>query len=296
MAAPNRASLITKTQKVLKKHFEAVHPPADRLLLEHWLYASVLEDAPGDKADEAFARLQEDYFELNEVRVTTVTELAETFSCLPQPESAGKRVRAVLQAVFEADYNYDLEPLKKQNIGKAIKHLEAYQTQDGASITTPFALAYVTQHALGGHSIPIDQSGLQLLFILGVITESEAEKKQTPGLERAIPKNKGIEFASQLHQFSSEFALSPQSTKLRTIIAEINAEAKDRLPKRKTKKEEEAEAEAAEAAEAKATRKKRAAKKPPAAPVSEAAPAKKSSTKKSSKKTEPKGIARKKPR
>jgi len=241
MATPNRASLITKTQKVLKKNFEAVHPPADRPLLEHWLYACVLENAPFDKADEAFARLQEVYFELNEVRVTTATELAETFSCLPDPLKAGKRVRAVLQAVFEKDYTYDLEPLKKLNIGKAVKTLEDFQTNDSVpvAVASPFSVAYVTQQALGGHSIPADAASLRMLNIIGVITDKEEAKGQTPGLERAIPKTKGIEFASQLHQLSIEFAASPQSTRLRNLISSINAEAKERFPKRKSGKAEE---------------------------------------------------------
>jgi len=272
MAATNRATLISKTHKALKKLYTTHNPPADRPLLEHWLYAVCLENSVHEKADEAFARLVEQYYEWNEVRVTTVTELSQTLACLPDPEDAARRLRGVLAGVFETDYTYDLEELKKQNIGGAVKKIERYKNNDEKAVASPFCVGYVTQHALGGHSIPVDDATLKLLEIIGIISEAEAAKGQAPGLERAIPKTKGNEFAWVLHQFAAELLASPQSTNLRGVITGINAEAKDRLPKRATKKA----APAKKAKAKKATPKKKAAKA--------SAPTKKAATKKTTKK------------
>ena len=93
MATPNRASILTKAHKVLKKHFTPVAPPKDRDVLDALLYACCLENAPHDKADDVFARLQESYFGWNEIRVTTVTELAEAMSDLPDPQAAANSLK-----------------------------------------------------------------------------------------------------------------------------------------------------------------------------------------------------------
>jgi endonuclease III len=229
MSNPNRSELINTTYKVLKEHYQPWQPPADRTLFEHLLYACCLENARPEAADEAFAKLQQTYYDWNEVRVTTVKELAETMSSLPDGAAAAKRLKQALQHIFETHYSFDIEYLKKQNLGKAVKDIEAIRG------VTPFVADYVTQHSLGGHAIPLSQSIIDVLMVLGVVTEAEAKRNRVPGLERAIPKAKGIEFASLLHQLAAEFLQSPASSKLRALLLQIAPDAKERLAKRLAK-------------------------------------------------------------
>ena len=240
----NRTAAIAKVYKVLKKHYKPVAPPADRTVLEHLLYACVLENARFDAADEAFARLKELYFDWNEIRVTTVTELAEGMTGIPDASDAAQRVKRALQSVFESTYSYDLEGLKKQNLGKSEKDLEKITG------TTPFVRAYVTQNGLEGHYIPASRGALEVLYAMGVINDAEADKGQVPGLERAIPKNKGVEFGSLLQQIGADFHASPGSSKLKNILAEVDPDYKDRLTKRQARLEAEAAAQVVAAKEA----------------------------------------------
>ena len=230
MAISRRAALLTKTYKVLKKHYKPVIPPSDRALLEQLLYACCLENAAYEKADEAFARLQHLFFDWNEVRVSTVKELAEVMTGLPKPREAASNVKYALQNVFESLYSFDLEFLRKKNIGKTVKQLE----QCGR--ITPFVIGYVTQNALKGHAIPVDQGVLDTLLILGVISDAEAKKGIVPGLERAIPKSKGVEFGSLVHQLGASYVAARHSQAVRSILLEIEPDAKERLPKRVSKK------------------------------------------------------------
>jgi len=243
----NRSAVIAKVYKVLKKHYKPISPPADRTVLDHVLYACLLENARYEAADEAFARLKELFFDWNEVRVTTVTELAEGMNGISDAAAAAQRVKRALQSVFEANYSFDLEPLKKQNLGKAEKDLEKIAG------TTPFVRAYVTQNALGGHSIPVSRGALDLLYAAGVITSAEADKAQAPGLERAIPKSKGVEFASLLQQAGAELFAAPTSSRVKGILSEIDPEAPKRLA---TRHADQAAAAAAEAAAHKEARDK----------------------------------------
>jgi endonuclease III len=235
MAINNRAALINQTIKIVKKHFKPASVPRERTLLEHFLFACCLENSPHEAADRIYHTLVTDYYDWNEVRVSTIRELAEVMKPLNDPEDAATRLKRILQAVFETHYSFDLEPLKKQNIGQSAKQLAAYNG------STPFSVAFVTQHALGGHSIPVNPGLLESLRVVGVVSDAEAAKGTIPGLERAVPKTKGGEIASLLHQLGVEMARSPYGQTIRKILLEINPDCKDQLPKRQAPKQPEPE-------------------------------------------------------
>ena len=54
MASKNRAALITKVLKVVKKHYKPVAPPKERSLLENLLFACCLENSLHDAAEKVF--------------------------------------------------------------------------------------------------------------------------------------------------------------------------------------------------------------------------------------------------
>ena len=230
MAVSNRAAKLNKLLRVAKKHYQPVRPPADRNVMEHLLYACCLENSNFEPADDAFARLQENYFDWNEVRVTTAVELAESMKSLHNPSDAASRLKKTLHSMFETHYQFDIDHLKKENLGKAVQIISKYK---GIS---PFAVSYVSQNGLGGHAIAIDQATVNLMFIVGVIDEKEAAKMQVPGLERAVPKNKGAEFFSLVHQLAAAFHASPFNNDLRQVLLSIDSHAAERFPKRTRKK------------------------------------------------------------
>ncbi len=210
MASTQRADRFEQLYKALKKHYKPVSPPTDRKVLDHLLYACCLEDATYEAADEAFAKLQQAYFDSNEVRVTTTAELSESMTSLPKAAAAATRIKKSLQSMFEARYSFDIEDLKKANLGKAIDEIAGWQGM------SKYVVDYLTQHALGGHAIPVSRTILDACQTLDLITFAEASKGSLPGVERAIAKSKGIEFASMLHQFGIDFA---GSYKHPTVVA-----------------------------------------------------------------------------
>jgi endonuclease-3 len=246
MAAPSRTTLIAQVTKVLKRHYQSVPPDASRSLLEHVIYGLLLENAPYASADAVLASLLETYFDWNEVRVAAVSDLTEQLRRLPDPGVTAASLRDVLQAIFDATFSFDIEHLRKENLGKAVERLQKLKG------SRPFMVSYVVQAGLGGHSIPLDRGALEAFVVLGVITPAEQATGSVPGLERAIPKNKGIEFGSLLHQLSADFVANPYSPSVQKVLLEINPAAKDRLPKRGKKGEEADKAPKAAPAPAKA--------------------------------------------
>jgi len=242
MSSNNRGDRIQLLQKVLKKYFKPQPVAESRSVLEQLLFAGCLENARHDAAEEAFQRLQELYFDWNEVRVTTITELADALRGLPDAADAAARIKRALQSIFETRYSFDLEDMRKMNQGKAIQELSKFV---GVS---PFMLGYVVQHSFAGHTIPVSQAMMNVLLMTGIVTPSEAGKHQTPGLERAIPKSKGHEFASCLHQLAAENFIQPSNKNIKAILKEAGAVElpKPEPPKpivAKTKKDQPAQAE-----------------------------------------------------
>ena len=283
MSANKRAALIGKLHTALRKHFKAAPAQPTRPLLEHVLYASLLQDAPPDLADEGLAKCEQEFFDWNEVRVTTVTELSQVLSRLPEPLKAAQRLKGNLQAIFEEFYTFDLDHLKKENLGKAVNKFEKMPGM------TPFVLSYTIQHGLGGHSIPVDYSAMVILLSTGIASQTEAMSGKVPGLERAVPKSKAIEFSSLLHQAGIALNKNSKDKKARAVLDTVvkgaskqlddwlasKKAAKKRVVQRKAQEKkaaaEQAAAEAAKKAEvtAPAPPKKKTKKAPAPKPAAE---------------------------
>ena len=291
MSSVSRTSQYAKVTKVLKKHYKPVGCDAQRPVLEHLLFACCLENAHYEPAEATYAALKEAFYDFNEIRVTSISELSEVMSALPNPRSAANRLKRILQAVFEATYAFDLEARRKANLGPTVKWLEKL---DG---TTKFSVAYVVQSALGGHAVPIDSGVLGVLHICELITDKDVRSGVAPGLERAVTKAKGIEFGSMLHQLGADFVANPYSPAVRDILLEIAPDCRDRLPRRRAaKKAKQQQAEQVDAKASAAPSKKSPASRKKKGADDATTPKPKKSAPSSKGKTDSKGISRRKPR
>jgi endonuclease-3 len=232
MAAKSKADLILSLYKFCKKEYPPTLPPSNRTVIENMLYGCCLENSSNEGADEAFAKLQENFFDWNEVRVTTASELAELMKRSTYPKQVAISIKKTLHGIFESYYQFDLDFLRKENLSKAVTQFEKFK---GVS---PFVVNYVSQNGLGGHSIPIDRAMMLLFYTLGIASEAETTGHHITGLERTISKSQGVEFFACVHQFAVAFLSSPFNTKIREQILKLNPDAKDRFPKRGAKKRE----------------------------------------------------------
>ncbi len=223
---PPRGTLVPKLHKALKASYKPFTTDTSRPILDQVLLACCLENAPADAAEKAVARLLETYFDLNEIRVTTVAELAEVLHDLPDPSRAALSLRRALQGVFESTYAFSLDHAKKHSLAHGIKVLE------GLRGVPPFVVQYVASTALGGHLIPLDQGAIAGLWLCGMITRQEYDSGKVPGLDRTISKKAGAEFSSLLHQFGIDVLTNLHGTTVRKVVTAVNPAAKDRFPKR----------------------------------------------------------------
>jgi endonuclease III len=179
--------------------------PEPRPVLEQFIYAICREGVTRELADRAFRALREQYFDWNEVRVSSPRELAETMDCLPDAEGRGQRVIDFLQEVFETTFSFDLEGLQKKGVKLAAKQLSRFQA------ASEFVVSSVVQQSLGGHAIPLDTSSMRVLHRLGLIeTETDDSEATRASLEHQVPKSKAAVFSDTISAVAYDYCFDEE--------------------------------------------------------------------------------------
>ena len=248
--ASDLQSLCKKLVTLLKKHYKPAGHKKDRNVLETMLYAVCLENATQETADAAYERLHSAFHDLNEIRVSTYYELTPVFDGLSEPDARAARVRAILQYVFEINFDFDFEPLKRKTLELAEKQLQKIR------FITYFIQAHTLHVALGTHMIPIDDHMRDAAVWLGLATPGGSTAEASEGLKAAILKSDAPVFCHYLRAFASDPRLLPHFTKPKPPaegfdVAEMLDRAEDLLT---------AAAKAAKAKPAKSAARKPAAK------------------------------------
>jgi endonuclease-3 len=216
----NMAATINK-QRLLMQLFSAVPRAMEvkeetgtkaepRPVLEQFLYALCREGTTRAAADRAFRRLQENFFDWNEIRVSSVREVADHLDGLPHPETRAHKIISFLQEVFETTYSFDLESLHKKGLKLAAKQLSRYE------VAGDYHVSWVIQQSLGGHSLPLDEPSLRVLRRVGLAEEEGADLEALrTSLEHQVPKAKGPLFTDLISNLAAEFcwAREPQCSR-----------------------------------------------------------------------------------
>ena len=168
MVAANRSKsadkheVCRKVAVLLKKTYAASPPKQELPVLETLLYAVCLENSTPEQAGAVYARLLNAFHDLNEVRVSSISELLPLFVDLSDPEWRAARVKCALQYVFETNYAFDFESLRRKTADLATKQLSKIPS------LSPFVRTYVMQHCLESHVLPIDDRMHAVLVWLGL--------------------------------------------------------------------------------------------------------------------------------
>jgi endonuclease-3 len=198
-ATINKQKVLTHLFSSLKKHRETPEQEQGPVL-EQLLYGICREDATREQADVAFKGLQSDFFDWNEVRVSSPHEVAEALGDLPDAEKRAERIIALLQEVFEATFSFDLESMHKKGLKMAVKSLARYQG------VNEFTTSWVVQHSLGGHAVPLDTVSLRVVQRLGLIDRDQEDREAIrTSLEHLVPKAKGPAFSELLSYVGHEY-------------------------------------------------------------------------------------------
>jgi endonuclease III len=165
MKTSDRQTVVRKVTAVLKKKYGRAVPKDNRPVLESLLYAICLENTSQQAAEEALEKLLGSFHDLNEIRVSSITEIEAILVNLPAPEWKALRIREALQFTFEKYYSFDLDVLKRKTMDVAEKQLSKI------AYITPFVQSYVVQNCLASHAVPVDDVSREVLQWMGLVAQ-----------------------------------------------------------------------------------------------------------------------------
>lgn len=292
----DKSKIIAKLVKRLKKEFGATPKREQLPVLESMVFSVCLENSTYEAADAAFDRLKTEFFDWNEIRVSTITDLEPVFEGVHEPEWCAMRVRYLLYYVFDHQFSYDFDGLKKKPMELSQKQLSKIKH------LTPFSRNYIVQKSLGSHIIPVDDRMTRTAVWLGLIPVGADEENAAELLKGIIRKVDGPEFFWLLKSLSvsknadviQELSPSGDHPDLQFDLADaesrlddvLSGRARKRLAAQKRSAEKKAEAEKT----ARAAKKKAAAR----AAAKKAAIKKKTTTKKKTAARKKSTVAKKK--
>jgi endonuclease-3 len=258
MATQSKAQFLTDVYTLLKRRYK---PKADRgasrlSVLKAVVYGICHEDTTREQANQALSRFKDEFFDWNEVRVSSLDEIRESLAGIPEPADRARRIRRFLRQLFNRTYGFSLDALAKKPLKEALKVLQTYD-----AFSSDYVTATVIQQALGGHAIPIDKDTRRVLQRLGISESTITDHRAV--LERAVPKNRGAEFLDLLEDLANDTCVAGEPQCPRCELRKICAFALAR-------KQEEPEP-AGRATKSRATKEKDTGKSPQSTEV-EAAP------------------------
>lgn len=174
------------------------------------------------RAERALGRLQSSMVDLNELRVSTPSELVELLGTnFPYATEKAEAIIKVLNQIFDRYNGLDLRPLVNQSKRDARQVLLELDGMDAASA------AGVMLFSLDGHAIPVDEVTLAVLRNEGLV-DPEADVSEVQAfLERNIPSANAQSFTTLLRSWSEDQAkrIGPRLFKTHRKRASATVEA-----------------------------------------------------------------------
>lgn len=208
MKASDRQAVIRRVTSLLQKRYGRSVPKSNRDVLQTLLFGITLENASHEAAEAALANLIGGFHDLNEIRVSSITELEGLLAGVPQADWKALRIREALQFTFEKYYNFDLEPLRRKTMDIAEKQLAK------VAYLTPFARNYVLQQSLGSHVVPVDDATRVVIQWLGLAAPDTDNDSSAEEVKSAVRKPDAPMFCHLLRalvtdrRYAGTFAMS----------------------------------------------------------------------------------------
>ncbi|MFM7162814.1 MAG: hypothetical protein ACKO3P_20885 [Planctomycetaceae bacterium] len=179
----DKSEVLRRLTALLKRTYPGPTPRKDLPVLETLLFAVCLEDATVEQAEVAYQHLLKSFPDLNEARVSSITELQQVMANQSDPAWRALRVKSLLQHSFDAHYAFELEGLKRKTSELAIKSLGKIPSLSW------FVRGYGLQQALESHALPLDSRMLGVLVWLALVEPETGAEEAAEQLRSHVRKS-----------------------------------------------------------------------------------------------------------
>ncbi|HAD57640.1 MAG TPA: hypothetical protein DCG12_00140, partial [Planctomycetaceae bacterium] len=196
--ASDKTQACKKLTSLLQRTYSRSLPKLKMPVLETMLFAVCLEDNTWEKAEAGYDKLLRSYFDLNEIRVSSVSEIETTLSELKGADWKGLRIRSILRYVFESTYSFEFEKLSKLTLESAQKRLKKID------FLSPFVASFTLQQVLGSHVVCLDHIAHRLAIHLGIVPVDSSIEDASEFLKAGVKKSDAFAFAHLLRQMATD--------------------------------------------------------------------------------------------
>lgn len=196
--ASDKTSACKKLTTLLQKDYGKSLPKQKLPVLETMLFAVCLEDNTWTDAEAGYDKLIKSYFDLNEIRVSSVSEIERTLGNLRNADWKGLRIRSILRYVFESTYSYDFEKLARLTLESAHKRLKKID------YISPFVTNFTLQQAMGSHVICLDDCSHRAAIHLGIVPADSTIEAASEFLKAGVKKADAFSFTYLLRCLATE--------------------------------------------------------------------------------------------
>ncbi len=202
--AADKSQVCRKLVNSLHKLYGKSVPKIELPVVETLLFAVCLEDNPWTTSEVGMKHLLASFFDLNEIRVSSVNELELVLTPLHKADWKGLRIRSILRHLFETTYSYDFEKLRRQTLEQAVKTLKKIPD------VTPFIRDFVLHEILGSHIVFLDDYMLTAAKWLGLVPENSDVNEASEYLKGGLKKSEVSEFCHLLRCLATDPKFIPR--------------------------------------------------------------------------------------
>jgi len=196
----------TRYAKKVKKVFAQLTPaarkhpiPEPTSPIEQLVLAQLAWDSTPTAAARAFKKLKEEMIDLNDVRVSTVREIAIVIrDDHPRANECARNLSKSLHDVFRREHAVTLDSLLNMGRREAKQYLESL---DGVN---HYVAASLMLWSLGGHAIPVSERLLRALKKEELVAPDAGGAEVQAFLERNISAADGKLFCVAMEKFASQ--------------------------------------------------------------------------------------------
>ena len=180
-------------RRLVKEYKPAPREPQEAL--RALVRGAMSYDMTDAKAAEAMRHIQEEFVDLNELRVATDLEIHELLGVrYPAIEKRVAMITQSLNNIFEREHTMNLERLK------TVSKRDARQFLRELPEIHPFVEAYVMLYAFDGHCFPIDNEILALLREHEIVDEHMPLEEAQRFVEHHLKADECYEFFVAIRQ------------------------------------------------------------------------------------------------
>jgi len=219
MTAAQKRNKVLRVMNKLQRNYGRREPPSEEALMERVLLYLLYYGGGATAARRALKALQEQFVDLNEVRVSGLAELGALFGDCGISPTVAPLVKQFLRQIFANRGTLDLNFLRDASGEQMRKYFARINALPQHGIN------YVVASTRDILLIPVDENALRIAKNLSLVEQGADVARGEHVLKRLVPKKKYFDFYFLLLEHSRKICGAKPHCSRCVLLSECNSSA-----------------------------------------------------------------------